>query len=135
MNYKALMVDMDYCSDPIWVSEDAAAPYFANGSLEEFEGILTDGLLHGLQVYQRTWEAAMWGKYITPSTEDSRFPGMDLVFDMLFELVVQLAAELKLQLPECRVFYRKYDENTGRSVQLEIGGDKPDTTIRSTMVG
>lgn len=135
MEYKALLVDMDYCADPIWVSEDPAAPYFANGSLEGFEGILTDGLLHGLQVYQRTWEAAMWSKYMGPDAEDHRFPSMDLVFDMLFEMVIPLAAELKAQLPECRVFYRRYDENTGRSVQLEIGGDKPDTTIRPTMVG
>lgn len=135
MNYKALMVDMDYCADPIWVSEDQSAPYFANGSLEEFEGILSKGLLHGLKVYQSAWEAAMWSKYMSPSADDQRFPGMDLVFDMLFELVVPLAAELKEQLPQCRVFYRTYDQNTGRSVQIEIGGDQPTTTIRSTLVG
>lgn len=135
MNYKAIMVDMDHCADPLWVSEDATAPYFANGDLSEFEGVLSKGLLHGLKLYQTAWEAAMWSKYMSPDAEDHRFPGMDLVFDMLFELVVPLAAELKEQLPECRVFYRKYDENTGRGMQIEIGGEDNSAAIRPTLVG
>lgn len=41
MKYKSLKIDMDYCADPIWVSTLEDNPVFANGSLVEFEGILS----------------------------------------------------------------------------------------------
>lgn len=135
MNYKALMVDMDYCADPIWVSDDPTGNGgFANGSLSEFEDILPKGLLHALTVYQRTWEIAMWSKYISPSDDDTSFPADVLVYDMLHEMVPELAANLKEVLPECRVFYRRPNETMGRLDIVEVCAPTQ-LGIWQTMVG
>lgn len=129
MRYKAIKVDMDYCADPIWVSVDGIR--FANVSVSEFEGKLSRGLLHGLEVYRSLWEKSMWTDHLSP-TDYSAWPGDDLVDDCLAELQVKLAAQLKEELPDVQVFYSVLD-SFGKSVHVEIS-NKP-IGIHPTMVG
>lgn len=132
MKYKHLKVDMDYCSDPIWVSNEEESPVFINGSLREFEGVLSKGLLHGLSVYQRLWESSQWPDYLTP-TDMQVWPGDDLVDNCLDEMRILLAAKLKEELPDVRVYYSDYDL-LDKWVLVEIGTATP-KGIRKTLVG
>lgn len=132
MNYKAIKIDMDYCADPIWVSEDGVR--FPNGCISEFEGILSKALLHSLEVYRCLWEKAHWTEHLSP-TDMELWPGSGLIFDCLGELQLELAAKLKEELPDVRVYIGVYSENSDPRWQLlEIGGEQP-KGFYSTMVG
>lgn len=132
MKYKHLKVDMDYCADPIWVSTEEESPVFANGSLSEFEGVLSKGLLHGLSVYQWLWEKSQWSDFLTP-TDMKAWTGDDLIDDCLEEMRILLAAKLKEELPDVRVYYSEYDL-LDKWVLIEVGTPPP-KGIRKTLVG
>lgn len=126
--YNHLKVDMDYCADPIWVSNDPldSSPAFCNGSLEEFD--LPASLMHSFKLYQQLWENANWSSHIGPS-DSHNFPACELVYDLISEMEPILAAELKKVYPDSRVYFSLY----GGYRLIEVGG--PQTTgIRSTMV-
>lgn len=122
MKYKAIKVDMDYCADPLWVSEDGES--FLNGSLSEFEGVLSGGLFFGLKMYQQLWE-----NYHTSLS----WVGEDIIGDALEEVQIQLAVRLKEELPDVRVFYSRYDL-LDKWILVEISNNKP-KGIYPTMVG
>lgn len=122
MKYTAIKIDMDYCADPVWVSEDGKS--FANGSLSEFEDVLSQGLLFGLKVYQQLWE-----NYHTVLS----WTGEDLIGEVLEEMQIQLAVRLKDELPNVRVFYSRYDL-LDRWVLVEISNNNL-KGIYPTMVG
>lgn len=127
MDYSEILVNMDYSSDPLWVSGNGV---WINTSLEEYEKMLSKPLLHSLEVYRRLWEADKWSRYITPNSQSQEYFGMGIVKDALEEIVPELAAQLKTELPDCRVFYRDAESNT-----VEISGDTKPYGIRSTLVG
>ncbi len=130
MKYTALKIDMDYCSDPIWVSEDGIC--FANGSLCEFEDLLSKPLLHGLELYRSMWGKSLWSKYLA-FDEDFAWPGKDLVSDCIDELQIALAAKLKEELPHVKVLYGTVDK-CGKFVNIEISSECP-KGISHTLVG
>lgn len=105
MNYKHILIDMDYCADPLWATA-ADEGIFPNASLKEFEKVLPRSVLHSLVVYQNLWESTYWSKYIGPSEEDRKFPGDDIVYDLLRDMPPILAAKIKQALPGCHVYYR-----------------------------
>lgn len=117
MKYKAIKVDMDYCADPIWLSDDGEV--FANGSLSEFDKVLSKNLLHGLEVYRSLWEKAHWSEYMSP-TMSFTWDGEDLVHDCLKKMQRELAAQLKKELPDMRVFYTQRDSH-GKYILVEVG--------------
>lgn len=116
--YNHLKVDMDYCADPIWVSEEPldVSPAFMNTSLEEFD--LPKPLMHSLKLYQSLWENANWSGYIGPS-DNHDFPCSESVYELLTEMEVTLAVELKKVYPESRVYFTRY--NNGYHL-IEVGG-------------
>ncbi|QOI66622.1 hypothetical protein [Erwinia phage FBB1] len=126
--YNHLKVDMDYCADPIWVSEEPldASPAFMNTSLDEFD--LPKPLVHSFKLYQQLWENANWSDYIGPS-DDHKFPGSNLVYDLISEMEPILAAELKKVYPDSRVYFTRY----GSYRLIEVGGPQI-TGIHYTMV-
>lgn len=121
MKYKSIKVDMDYCAEPLWVSEDGGnSPCFANGSLQEFDTVLSKGLLHGLLIYRRCWEISNWSRYMSPTQDNCDYPGDTLTTDYLYEMQRTLAAKLKEELPDVRV-YVCVENECWRLV--EIGGN------------
>lgn len=119
MKYKLIKVDMDYCADPLWVSEDSENLCFANSSLSEFEEVLSKGLLHGLEVYRSLWEKSNWTKYLSP-TKMEVWPCDDITSNCLEEMRQALAERVKRELPDCRVFYPE-DDLLDRYILIEVG--------------
>lgn len=134
MKYKALMIDMDYCADPIWVSNDPDNEGFANGCISEFENVLSKGLLQSLEVYRSLWEKAHWTEYVSPTEEELSYPCIDLVFDLLSDMVPVLANALKDEIPSCRVFYRNYEDSIASLVEVSERRPRP-KGIWPTLVG
>ena len=54
MKDKHIRVDMDFCADPIWESEDGKN--FVNGDIEDFIDLISESLFNELVLYQDLWE-------------------------------------------------------------------------------
>ncbi|ATS93560.1 hypothetical protein P1A145kb_p160 [Pectobacterium phage DU_PP_I] len=128
MNYKHIMIDMDYCADPLWVSEDGCC--FANGDLCEFEKVLPAGTMHSLAMYQDLWEKTHWTKYLGPSGEYRSYPGEDLAYGFIREMPPVIAAAVKESLPDHHIYYRCPETRA----PVEVGTVSKNA-IRATMVG
>lgn len=90
---KHIRVDMDYCSSPVWFSDDGDV--FRNGEVEELD--ISENLKVWLELYR-----SMWEKEISPYAFNNEHTSNlnDLVFAMAFSL----AKRLKNELPKVNIY-------------------------------
>lgn len=102
---RIVCVEMDYSADPLWLgSEDSDDIFFINDSLDEYNNLLSTGLLHSLKLFQCTWEHFHCSKY--KSVFDfNTFPGAFSTKEYLNTLIFLCAAQIKKEHPDWRVFY------------------------------
>lgn len=106
-----ILIGMDYCSDPIWVSMGTNGPEsgFANDDLDNYKDRLSIGLLHALTVYQKLWEVSLWSKYTSPSDcLEGEFPMEREVFSLIRKMESELALRVKQELPEYHVYFYEH---------------------------
>lgn len=112
--YDKIKVDMDYSADPVWCSSKDDN-IWANDSLTEYKPFLSEELYYSLTVYQRVWE------------DLSRNIDIEFTLNSLLQLdksltmmQLDLAVELKKELPLKRIFFCHKDDQSERYVEREV---------------
>lgn len=111
IRYKHIRVDMDYCSDPIWVSEDGKR--FFNGDVEDLIDIVSENLISNLLLYQDLWDTIHWKLRKCDKKQKGKF---DIIDFQAWEK--SLAERLSQELPgDYSVYY--YDNSLQQNVRVE----------------
>lgn len=100
-----IRIDKDYCSEPLWVQQEAGENYFCNGYLPDFKEILSESLYADLEQYSVLWENTFW--YLLHN-EDNKIP-----YGKTFELLAKsLAIRCAEEVPDIKWCYWDSEQKT-----------------------
>lgn len=92
-----IKVDMDYCVDPLWISNDEGG-HWVNDHLPQYQDCISTELYELLLKYQHYWECDLWQIDTDMiDKEITRISNSD-VFS------IYLAERLQKEWPECQIY-------------------------------
>lgn len=92
-----LKVDMDYCADPIWISENLGETWI-NDDLIQYQDKMSEELYKLFILYRDNWEDDLWSV-----TSDDLVSSIQR-FNNIDAVSIIIAEQLQKEWPDCHIY-------------------------------